>query len=154
MTDETPKSTADRKRRLTGLFSTGEAAERAYQVCIDRGHAIGDVNVVVSEGTRSKLLETEEAIKAELASHKTEGGELGGPGGGRVGILVTIVAAVGAAVALPAFGLIAGPLAVALTAGRCGRRRGRASSARCPTGAFRPTACTITRPAYARATSC
>ena len=115
------KSTADPEstsegRRLTGLFSSGDAAERAYQICIDRGHAVGDINVVVSEGTRTKLLETEEAIKAELASHKTEGGELGGPGGGRVGILVTIVAAVGAAVALPALGLIAGPLAVALTA--------------------------------------
>ena len=40
----------------------------------------------------------------------------GGPGGGRVGILVTVFAAVGAAVALPATGFIAGPIAVALTA--------------------------------------
>lgn len=110
-----PKSTAGR-RRLTGLFSSGDAAERAYRACIDRGHAVGDVNVVVSEGTRSKLLKTQEIIKAALASHKTEGGELGGPGGGRVGILVTIFAAVGAAVALPATGFIAGPIAVALTA--------------------------------------
>src|SRR5262245_22680641 len=60
--------------RLTGLFSSGDAAERAFQACIDRGHSVGDVNVVVSEGTRSKLLETEEAIKAELASRKVEGG--------------------------------------------------------------------------------
>ena len=110
-----PEATGDR-RRLTGLFSSGDAAERAYQICIDRGHAVGDVNIVVSEGTRSKLLQSEEAIKAELASRKTEGGELGGPDGGRVGILVTIFAAVGAAVALPATGFIAGPIAVALTA--------------------------------------
>jgi hypothetical protein len=109
------KSGGDR-RRLTGLFSSGDAAERAYQACIDRGHAVADVNVVVSEGTRSKLLQAQEGIKSALASHKTEGGELGGPGGGRVGILVTIFAAVGAAVALPATGFVAGPIAVALTA--------------------------------------
>ena len=102
--------------RLTGLFSSGDAAERAYQACINRGHSVGDVNAVVSEGTRSKLLQTEEAIKAELASRKVEGGKLGGPGGGRVGILVTVFAAVGAAVAIPATGFIAGPIAVALTA--------------------------------------
>jgi hypothetical protein len=111
----TPKSNSDTKR-LTGLFTSSDAAERAYQACIERGHAVGDVNVVVSEGTRAKLLQSEDSIKAELASHKTEGGELGGPGGGRVGILVTIFAAVGAAVALPAAGFIAGPIAVALTA--------------------------------------
>jgi hypothetical protein len=110
-----PEATSER-RRLTGLFSSGGAAERAYQACIERGHEVGDVNVVISEGTRSKLLKSDEAIKAELASRKTEGGELGGPSGGRVGILVTIFAAVGAAVALPATGFIAGPIAVALTA--------------------------------------
>jgi len=110
-----PKATRAHAR-LTALFSSGDAAERAFQACIDRGHSIGDVNAVVSEGTRSKLLQTEEAIKAELASRKVEGGKLGGPGGGRVGILVTVFAAVGAAVAIPATGFIAGPVAVALTA--------------------------------------
>ena len=110
-----PRATGDHAK-LTGLFSSGDAAERAFQACIDRGHSVGDVNVVVSEGTRSKLLETDEAIKAELASRKVEGGKLGGPGGGRIGILVTVFAAVGAAVAIPATGFIAGPIAVALAA--------------------------------------
>src|SRR6188472_3881604 len=68
-----PKSVGE-GQRLTALFSDGDAAERAYQVCIDRGHTVGDINVVVSEGTRSKLLETDEAIKSELASRKAEGG--------------------------------------------------------------------------------
>ena len=81
-----PEATSER-RRLTGLFSSGGAAERAYQACIERGHEVGDVNVVVSEGTRSKLLKSDVAIKAELASRKTEGGELGGPSGGRVGAI-------------------------------------------------------------------
>jgi len=57
-----------------------------------------------------------------LASKKAEGGELGGPTGGRVEILVTIFAAVGAALALPALGfVVAGPIAAALaSAGAAG----------------------------------
>jgi hypothetical protein len=101
---------------LTGLFETGAAAERAYRACVDRGYEVGEVNVIVSEGTRKKLLSTEDEIKAELAERKAEGGELGGPTGGRVGLLVTVFAAVGAAVAVPAIGFAAGPVAVALAA--------------------------------------
>ena len=105
-----------RKGLLTGLFDAGQPAERAYKACIDRGYEVGEVNVIVSEGTRQKLLEDEDEIKAKLAEHETEGGELGGPKGGRVGILVTVFAAIGAAVAIPTVGVVAGPIAVALAA--------------------------------------
>ena len=111
-----PKVKEAKKGLLTGLFGDGLSAERAYQACIDRGYEIGQINVVISEGTRQRLLANEDEIKAEMAERKAEGGELGGPTGGRVGILVTIFAAVGAAVAIPAIGFIAGPVAVALTA--------------------------------------
>jgi hypothetical protein len=109
-------SKATRGVLLTGLFADGDAAERAFEVCVDRGHAVADVNVVVSEGTRKRLLAEGDEDKASLAKRKMEGGELGGPSGGRVGILVTVIAAVGAAIAIPTVGIIAGPLAVALTA--------------------------------------
>jgi uncharacterized membrane protein len=101
---------------LTGLFSDSDAAERAYQACVDRGYEIGEVNVVLSEGRRKELLSDGSETKAKLAERKAEGGELGGPKGGRVGLLVTVFAAVGAAVAIPAVGFVVGPLAVALTA--------------------------------------
>jgi hypothetical protein len=104
------------KRMLTGLFANCDSAERAYQACVDRGYEIGQVNVVVSEGMRKKLLSSASEIKTELARRKAEGGELGGPLGGRVGILVAILAAVGAAVAVPMFGFGAGPIAIALVA--------------------------------------
>jgi len=104
------------KSLLTGLFANGDLAEHAYQACMHRGYKIGEVNVVVSEGTRQRLLTDADEIKAELAERKSEGGELGGPTGGRVGILVTIFAAVGAAVAIPTVGFLAGPVAVALAA--------------------------------------
>lgn len=101
---------------VIGLFLTSDAAERAYVACLDRGYDLGQINVVVSEGMRQKLLISDDEIKAELAGREAEGGELGGPKGGRVGILVTVLASVGAAVALPAIGFVVGPLAVALTA--------------------------------------
>jgi hypothetical protein len=101
---------------LVGIFDSADGAERAYQACVDRGYTIGEISVVISEGTRSKLLGSHDEVKAELAKPDAEGGELGGPKGGRVGILMTIFAAVGAAIAIPAFGFVAGPIAVALTA--------------------------------------
>jgi hypothetical protein len=101
---------------LTGLFSTGDAAEKAYQACVDLGYEIGDVNVVVPEGRRQEFLTSDSEVKTELGKKKAEGGELGGPKGGRTGLLVTVFAAVGAAVAIPTIGFAAGPIAVALTA--------------------------------------
>lgn len=101
---------------LTGLFAGSDSAERAYQACLNRGYEIGSVNVVVSEGMRKKLLSSDSEIKAELARRKAEGGELGGPTGGRVGIVITILSAVGAAVAVPTLGFGAGPIAIALAA--------------------------------------
>ena len=107
---------AEKTYPLVGIFDSGDAAERAYQACLDRGYELGQVNVVVSEGTRQKLLMSDHEIKAELGTREAEGGELGGPKGGRVGVLVTVLAAVGAAVAVPAIGFVVGPLAIALTA--------------------------------------
>jgi hypothetical protein len=101
---------------LVGVFDTANAAERAYKSCLDRGYELGQINVVVSEETRQKLLTSDDEIKATLATREAEGGELGGPKGGRVGMLVTVFAAVGAAVAVPAIGFVVGPLAIALTA--------------------------------------
>jgi hypothetical protein len=101
---------------LVGIFDSAEGAERAYQACVDRGYEVGQVNVVISEGTRRRLLRSDDEIKEELAKPEAEGGELGGPKGGRAGLLMTVFAAVGAAVAVPALGLVAGPLAVALAA--------------------------------------
>ena len=47
--------------KIAGLFNDAARAERAYQVCVERGHEIGDVNVVMSEGTRNQLEQTQRA---------------------------------------------------------------------------------------------
>jgi hypothetical protein len=115
-------SASGNRRTITGLFSDGESAERAYQACVERGYDIGEVNVVMSDDTRKRLFSKDSDTTTLLARRKAEGGELGGPKGGRVEILVTIFAAVGAALALPALGfVVAGPIAAALaSAGAAG----------------------------------
>jgi hypothetical protein len=115
-------SASGNRRMITGLFSDGQNAERAYQACVERGYGVGEVNVVMSEDTRKRLFSDDSETTTLLASRKTQGGELGGPTGGRVEILVTIFAAVGAALALPALGfVVAGPIAAALaSAGAAG----------------------------------
>jgi hypothetical protein len=108
-------SSNGKRRMVTGLFRDAKSAERAYQACVEFGYEIGDVNVVVSEDRRKQLFSDNSETAALLASSKAEGGELGGPEGGRVSILVTIFAAVGAAFVVPALGVVAaGPLAAAL----------------------------------------
>lgn len=119
-------SAGGKHRMITGLFSDGHSAERAYQACVERGYEIGDVNVVMSEDTRQRLFSDRSETAKLLARRQAEGGELGGPTGGRLEILVTIFAAVGAALALPALGfVVAGPLAASLAgAGAAGLAAG------------------------------
>jgi hypothetical protein len=119
-------ASSGKRRMVTGLFSDAGSAERAYQVCVDRGYEVGEVNVLMSEETRKRSFPGDGSATPLLAGKKAEGGELGGPKGGRIEILVTIFAAVGAALALPALGfVVAGPLAAALTgAGAAGLAAG------------------------------
>lgn len=119
-------SSSSRRRMITALFGDDESAERAYQICKEHGYDVGEVNVVMAEETRKRLVADKTEAAAQLTSKKAEGGELGGPTGGRIGILVTIFAAVGAAVAVPALGfVVAGPIAVALAgAGAAGLAAG------------------------------
>jgi hypothetical protein len=115
-------SASGNRRMITGLFTDAQSAERAYQACVERGYEIGEVNVVMSDDTRKRLFAKDSDTTTLLARREAEGGELGGPTGGRVEILVTIFAAVGAALALPALGFVAaGPIAAALaSAGAAG----------------------------------
>ena len=112
------RSAAESKARpitVTGVFRNTLQVERAYETAVARGYAIGDVNVVMSEETRHRLYALQNSVSSEIGKKSAEGAELGGPAGGRIGIAISIVAAVGAALVLPGLGLVAaGPIAVAL----------------------------------------
>jgi hypothetical protein len=125
----TAASSEDR-RMVTGLFRDGPSAARAYQACVERGHGIDEVNTVMSEDTRRRCFLEDSEITALLARRRSEGGEMGGPAGGQVDMLIALVAAAGTALALPALGfVVAGPVAAALTAaGAAGLASGLAAA--------------------------
>jgi hypothetical protein len=103
-------------RMVTGLFKDSDSVERAYQAVAQRGYGTGDINVVMSDDTRKRYFSDDRHIDTKLGRKVAEGGALGGPMGGTIGTIIPAIIAVGV-VALPSLGLVlAGPVAVALTA--------------------------------------
>ena len=100
---------------VTGIFSDGVSVERAYEAATGFGYDKGDINVVMSHETRKRYFSEDRPIDTDLARMTAEGGELGGPMGGRISILLPILAAVGTTAALSGIGLVvAGPVAAAI----------------------------------------
>jgi hypothetical protein len=108
-------SDAKETTTVSALFDDPPGVDRAYEIALDHGYEIGDVNVVMSEDTRRRLYLDDRVAHRELGRKSAEGGELGGPAGGRAGIAISVLAAVGAALVLPGLGIVvAGPIAAAL----------------------------------------
>lgn len=110
---------------VTGLFLTRTDAECGFAAALEHGYATTDINVVMSEQTRSRWFppddrQPDNELGDRVASgpgKAAEGGVLGGPAGGTVATLAPVVAAVGVVALLPGLGLIlAGPVAAAVAA--------------------------------------
>jgi len=111
----TDKARHGGRSMVTGIFADGESVERAYKAATGLGYDKGDINVVMSDETRKRYFSEDRPIDTDLARKTAEGGELGGPKGGRLGLLIPILAAVGTTVALSGLGfVIAGPIAAAI----------------------------------------
>ena len=103
-------------KMVTGLFRDSKSVERAYKSVAKRGYDTADISAVMSDDTRKRYFSDDRHINNEQGSKAAEGGELGGPMGGRISMIIPAIIAVGV-VALPGLGLVlAGPLAVALGA--------------------------------------
>lgn len=114
------KSQPEDSRFVTALFRSPDAAERAYRAAMALGYEDADINVVVSDTTRDRLLTDARhpnlsSNAAESKDQPTKGADLGGPTGGMFGTIAPIIAAVGTAVLVPGL-VFAGPIAIALTA--------------------------------------
>lgn len=114
-------------RYLTGLFSDRDSAERAYQHAMERGYSSKDVNLVMSDETRSQHFGSDAkgglqgGRETELGNKAAEGAGIGAGVGGTAGAIAAAVAAVGTSIALPGLGLvIAGPVAAALAGAGAG----------------------------------
>jgi hypothetical protein len=112
----------DDSRFVTALFRSADAAERAYRAAAALGYQDADINVVISDATRDRLLAERGTSHPNLSSNAAEaaqkppkGTDLGGPTGGTLGTIAPVIAAVGTAVLIPGL-VFAGPIAIALTA--------------------------------------
>lgn len=105
---------------VTGLFRDRDSAERAYHAVSARGYGHDDVNIAMSDETRTRHFSGAGA-ETELGSKATEGAGVGSAIGGTLGAIAAGLAAVGTSLAIPGLGLVvAGPVVAALAGAGAG----------------------------------
>ena len=111
---------------VTGLFPDRDSAEAAYATAQARGYAKDDMNLVMSDDTRTRhFADHVDGVETELGNKAAEGAGIGGAIGGTLGAVVAAIAAVGTSLALPGLGLvIAGPLVAAAAGAGAGAAGG------------------------------
>ncbi len=109
---------------VTGLFPDRASAEAAYNAANTRGYHGDDVNLVMSDDTRTRHF-GDNAVETELGNKAAEGAGIGGAIGGTLGAIAAAIAAVGTTLALPGLGLVvAGPIAAAIAGAGAGAAGG------------------------------
>jgi hypothetical protein len=112
-------------RIVTGLFPDRQSAESAFNTAQSRGYTKDDVNLVMSDDTRTRHFSGDSGAQTELGSKAAEGAGIGGAIGGTVGAVLAGIAAIGTSLVLPGLGLvIAGPLAAAVAGAGAGAAGG------------------------------
>ncbi len=106
-----------------GVYFDREGADRAYQAIRERGYDDKDVNVLMSDDTRSRYYGDNPADDT-AGSKALEGAGAGAGIGGTLGGIIGAIVGVGSNVILPGIGLIAGPLAGALAGAGAGGAAG------------------------------
>ena len=119
----------DRSDRLmTGMFRDRDSAERAYACMTQRGYENKDVNVLMSNDTRTRCFPKDDPNKTELGTKAAEGAGIGALAGGGLGALLAGMAAAG--IAVPILPIIAmGPLAAAIAGAAGGGALGAVAGA-------------------------
>ena len=72
---------------VTGLFPDRASAEAAYQTAETRGYTRNDVDLVMSDATRSTHFAHDGAVETELGTKAAEGAGIGGAIGGTIGAI-------------------------------------------------------------------
>jgi len=102
----------ENRSMVVGMFRDRSDASQAYAWLLARGYADSEINVLMSNETRS-YFEKEEG-KHGVGSHAAEGTAVGGTVGAAVGATTAAILAMGTAVLLPGIGWVAGPLLAGL----------------------------------------
>lgn len=118
---------AERSTYVSGLYTTPEAASRAYQgLTTDHGYRSEDVDVLMSDETRQRhFADARPGAELDDGSKMAQGFGAGSAIGGGIGAALAAVFAVGTAVVIPGLGLVvAGPIAAALAGAGAGGATG------------------------------
>ena len=108
---------------VTGIYSTPEAASRAYEgLTTKHGYKPSDINVVMSDETRKRHFgDVTPGTELHHGTKAAEGLGKGAAIGGGVGAALAAVFAVGTSLIIPGLGLVvAGPIAAALAGAGAG----------------------------------
>jgi len=112
---------ADRKKMVTAVFRDPVNAQRAHDALRRRGYTENEINVLMSDKTRSTYFSGKEQGEMKAGTMATEGAGVGGAIGTAVGATAAAIAAIGSWIALPGLGIVvAGPLIAALAGGGAG----------------------------------
>ena len=115
------------EHKVFGAFTTKANAEGCYEALLFKGFTPSEINVMMSDKTRSRDYSYTMDKGAKAGSKAVEGVGVGGAIGTAVGASLAALAAVGTTLALPGLGLvIAGPIAAALAGGGAGAVAGGA----------------------------
>ena len=115
--------TQDRTKVVTAVFRDRYDAERAFDYLHTLGYTQNEINVLMSDKTRSAYYPTnKEEGKHDAGTMATEGMGIGGAIGTAVGASLAAALAAGtvATLLIPGIGWVAGPLAAALAGGGAG----------------------------------
>jgi hypothetical protein len=118
-------ATKEKPRMVTAVFRDRLNAQSAYDMLRNRGYLDSEINVLMSDKTRSAYLTGDEAKqKLHAGTMAAEGAGIGGAVGTAAGATAAAIAAAVAAVGsvvVPGLGLVvAGPLVAAFAGGGAG----------------------------------
>src|SRR5512133_370346 len=107
---------------LTGSFKDRKSAEQAYNRLRERGYTDEEINIIMSDQTRSKYFDKDHPeAETDFGNKAAEGAGKGSAIGGVVGATAGIIAAIGTSLVIPGLGLvIAGPIAAGLAGAGAG----------------------------------
>jgi hypothetical protein len=116
---------AEKKQKMvTAVFRDPVNAQRAHDALRRRGYTDTEINVLMSDKTRSTYFSGNEPGSIKAGTMATEGMGVGGAIGTVVGASLAALAAIGTTLAVPLTGgaslIVAGPLAAALAGGGAG----------------------------------
>jgi uncharacterized protein YjbJ (UPF0337 family) len=112
---------------VTGLYTTPDAANRAYEgLTTKHGYKTDDINVMMSDDTRRRHFgDVKPGTELGGGTKAAEGLGAGAAIGGGIGAALAAIFAVGSSVLIPGLGLVvAGPIAAALAGAGAGGATG------------------------------